>query len=391
MHLLKHCDIWFAEDDQALCNLEVSMPKLFPARATSMLACICFCALFSFPVFADVIIGNDARAIAMGGAGLAANNSTTLNPATLAERGMRFGIQWPSIYARMYGADLSDAISLLGDSSIDGDEAVKMARALGSTETEVSASVKAGLLLPKADLQVQATLHTHILPNESFKTWVAGGGNGTAPEDAEADVYAGGLTYLPSVGLGVYVPMNKDFGRLAIGVRVKPTTAYYSHFIIDSEALESGNARRAEEMGDADYLKQTSISADAGLLYRPAHMPKVRLALVVNNLIEPEEVTLDDNAPRDLYNLQLLPRSINVGAAYLDTRYTLAADFVDLTGAYGDMQLRLGSEFRIPGTNVSLRGGYNSSYGFAAGIGLGGFGIAVSKKSPLLLTHSIYF
>lgn len=360
-------------------------------RITIFLAILLF-SLISFPVSADVILGSDARAIAMGGAGIASGESAIMNPAALADNPFRFGVRWPTIDLRMDGAGLGDTIALFGISSIDSEKAVSLARELGTKDREMYASARFGVLLPLSDLQFEAAARTNIIPNDSFKTWAAGGGTGLPPADAQADIYAGGISALPSIGAGIKLPFVADkIGTVAIGVRARPTTVYYSHYIVDSATLISGQARPAEEMGGDEYRSETSLSADAGLIYRPAMLPKLRLAFVVNNIIEPKQITLDDLAPVDLYRQQLAPRSMSAGAAYVTNFITVAADMVDLTEVFGKTELRVGTELRLSGKKFALRGGYNSLSGYTAGLGIGDFGIAMSKESPLLLSQALHF
>ena len=258
--------------------------------------------------------------------------------------------------------------------------------------TNIYAAARVGVLLPLSDLQFEAAIRTNIIPNDSFKAWASAGGTGLPPADAQADIYAGGLTSLPSFGVGVKLPfIGGKIGSVAVGVRARPTKAYYSHYIVDSEALLTGNARPAAEMGMDDYRSETSLSADVGMIYKPAIMPNLRLALVVNNYIEPKKITLDELAPLDLYHQQLAPRSMSAGAAFVTKSITLAADMVDLTQVFGKTELRIGSEVRLSGSKLALRGGYNSLSGYTVGMGVGDFAIAMSKESPLLLSQAIHF
>lgn len=359
-----------------------------------ILPAMLFLTVCALPALADITLGGDARAVAMGGAGLASgdNQAVGMNPATLADTGMRFAIQWPSVDARMQGASYLDTLKLIGNPSLKPKDAIDYAIDLGSKDIRLDASATAGLLLPKMDLQVKAAIRTEIKPNDAFKAWAKSGGTGTAPTDASADVYAGGLATLPSLGVGFHLPVDADTtGKIAIGVRLKPTTAYYSHYVIDSDAITAHTPKLAAEMGGNDYLKQGSFSADLGIQYTPAKAPNAHFALVVNNLVEPQPIQLSSTAPNDLYARQLAPRSISAGAAIVNDRVTLAADLVDITGAYGTPQIRVGSELRLPGNLLAIRGGYNTATGFTAGIGIGGFGIAFSKSTPIMLSQSITF
>ncbi|MHB9130535.1 MAG: hypothetical protein ACYDBB_05510 [Armatimonadota bacterium] len=350
-------------------------------------------AVFCLPAYADTTLGAGARAAAMGGAGLAADDTpdaAVRNPALLANNGLGFGLVMPTITTQLNGAGYSDVFSLLARPSLGAADALDLAKHLGTQTTDFSASASTGVELFKADLLATATMRTEIVPNDAFKSW-ANGSSSTPALDARADVYTAGIVNLPSLGMGFHLPLGKQSGRVSVGMRIKPTQAYYSHYIIDSAAVIAGNgARPAEEMSGSDYLKQTSVSADLGLMYTPRSIPSARVALVVNNAIEPKAIALGPGAPDGATQRQLSPRSFSIGTALVQSRYTLAADLVDLTGAYGPKQLRLGAEWRLP-AGLALRGGYNTAAGVSAGIGLGSLGLAYSKNTPVMLTQSIAF
>jgi hypothetical protein len=352
--------------------------------AAGLLPALLFCLS---PARADITLGADARAVGMGGAGLASGLvDAGANPATLADTGPRFAIEMPTVNTRLDGMSYGDVLKLLGDPTLSAGDAFNLAKNLSDGTPRLEASVSAGLLLPQADLRAQATLRAEVQANDAYRILLGGG---AADPAAKADVYAGGLTVLPGIGMGMHLPVTAEKGALSVGVRLKPTRAYYSHYVIDGAALAAGAPQLAPEMGGRDYVSATSFSMDAGLLYTPAKLP-ARLALVVNNLIEPKAINFGANAPAGLANVQLAPRTLSLGAALENNNITLAADLVDVTGAVGKMQLRLGSEVRVAGA-LALRGGYNSATGFTAGLGLGGFGFAYSQRAPVMLSHSVTF
>lgn len=357
---------------------------------------LAWCALWvSAPVRADVVLGGDSRAAAMGGAGLASGEAQDayLNPAFLAESGMRFGIEMPHITTRLSGAGLGDAFDLLGSTKIGATEALDLVRELGDGPTRLDATARAGVQLPKMDLSVSAQLRTDIIPNEAFRSWVRAGARSDDVAhlaDARADLYAGGMAQLPSFAVGVHLPLPQERGKLAVGVRVKPTQAYYSHYVVDAAAITGGEARPADEMGGKEYLKAHSFSADLGVLYSPPRHPDLRFAAVATNLIEPKAIEFAVPTLDGMFSQQIAPRSYSVGAAFVRAQMTLAADLVDVTESYGDRQVRVGAELRLP-LGIALRGGYNSASGFTGGIGLGSFGIAVSKRTPIMLSESLTF
>ncbi|MHB9023351.1 MAG: conjugal transfer protein TraF [Armatimonadota bacterium] len=358
-------------------------------RRLLLLSC---CLALALPIMADITLGGNARSVAMGGAGLAADDSpaaATVNPAALASTGPRIGVQLPTVNAGTEGLGFSDAFNLLSKATVDPDQALDYALTLGEKLTNLSSTVDAGLLLPYSDVRMNAALRTEVRPNESFKQWLASGANGEVPADARADIRAGAVTTLPSVGVGFHLPFGQSLGRMAVGVRLKPTQTYYSHYVVDAASLQSNTAVPDPEMGGASYRKQSSVSADLGFLFTPRALPNARLGLVVNNALEPAAIRLPTQTDGVLTR-QIAPRTVSAGAAYVTDYLVLAADVVDITKAVGNPQLRLGAELR-GNTGVALRGGYGSDTGFTAGVGYGNLGIAFTQNTPIMLTQSITF
>ena len=345
----------------------------------------------ALPGQADVTMGANARDVAMGGAGLASGDAqgAANNPALLAESDTMFGILWPSVDVGTSGlAGWSDALSLISKAKIDTAEAFDLMQEFGSSQTALDVTANAGVALPRADLVGSVAVHTEITPNDEFAGWVDSGMTGDIPEDARADVYAGGLANLPSLGFGFYLPQPKSIpGTTALGFRVKWTQAYYSHYVYDDADPEG---RLADEMGTKESLKTSSPSADMGMMFTPKGNNNVRLALVVNNLIEPKAITFATPSERFGSKKQLAPRTLSLGTAWVDEDITLAADLVDLTSNSEGRQLRLGVEWRSP-TGIALRGGYNTKNGLTAGIGFGSLGLAYSADTPVMLSSSVSF
>ncbi|MHB9107656.1 MAG: hypothetical protein ACYDCO_11430 [Armatimonadota bacterium] len=361
-----------------------------PFRALPVAALIA-CLVASLPVVADITLGTSARSVAMGGAGIASGDAqgAGTNPAFLADSNAMLGIIWPSVSAGSNGAaGLLDAVKLITNAAVDSDEAWDMLKEAGEGTTTVEMSANAGLALPRADLLTSAAVHTEITPNADFSNWLKSGASGDLPATARADVYAGGTTSLPSLGIGFHLPALRSIpGKTAVGFRVKPSRMYYSHYVFDPE---HPRGTPAEEMGGKSYLASSSFSADAGIIFTPQKADKLHLALMVNNLVEPKAVRF--RAPSERFGLekQLAPLTVSVGSAWEDEKITLAVDLVDITGNAGESHVRAGCEYRLPG-GIAIRGGYNSRDGFTGGIGLGALGIAISKEAPVMISNSISF
>jgi len=345
------------------------------------------------PTRADVTIGGSARAVAMGGAGLAsgaAEGGTALNPALLAEATTQ-GIEWPTIDSHMNGQDYTDAFALLGSPRLHANTAFTFARDLGTQPDNMSASARMGLMLVQSELTADAALRVKILPNDAYQQWATAGG--VMPAGAQADVVGVGLSDLPSIGLGLYLPSSSpSAGALAIGLRLRRTQIYYSHYVVDAAALAAGRPSVGAEMLGRDSLRSTSFAADLGFTYTPPTSQHFRMAFVVNNLVQPEKLAIADPLPAFLPNgRQMAPRTFNLGTALVDQNVTFAADLCDLTNALGDgRQARIGLELITAG-GIALRGGYNSSFGLTYGLGWNGFGIAFTRQMPVLISQTMNF
>ncbi len=333
------------------------------------------CLLLTVPAAADLTFGSDARSVAMGGAGLASGDTAdaaVLNPAILADSGFRFGLQWPSFDARLDGASWTDVFRLIGKTDISPSDVLKL---IGdaSTPKQIFATGSLGVLLPYSDLLVSAQMKAQVNTRDSATP-------GGALSNLTPGVTTKALVTLPSIGIGVPLPIFSGTGRYRLGVRVNPVQAYYSHYIVNA-----GTPQLANEMANKQYLKANSISADAGLMWSPPVLSDLRVALVVNNLIEPKAIELGT------FKTDVAKRTFNLGSAFVTGMFTVAADLVDLTNAEGEKaQLRTGAELRLTRL-LALRGGYNTHDGFTAGVGLFGFNIAYSKNTPFFASQSIMF
>lgn len=359
-------------------------------RALSLIFVLAAVIAALVPAAATVTAGANARSVAMGGAGLASGDTQDAvnNPAFLADSPQSFGIIWPSLNANADGVGFSDALKLIGDAKVDAKKALDLLTESGSNASTVDLSASGGLALPRGDLVATAAVHTEVMPNSAFSTWVKDGQSGTPPEGAQADIYSGGLATLPSLGFGFYLPsMTSMPGRTAVGFRIKPEQVFYSHYVFDGT---SPTGRPADEMGGKSFLKSSGLAADMGLTFIPQNAPNVHLALVVNNVLQPKAIRFAAPSERFGASKQLAPRTISVGTAWVNENLTLAADLVDLTHKVDNSSLRLGAELRLP-SGIALRGGYNTLNGLTAGIGIGGFGVAYSGKTPVMISNYISF
>ncbi|MEI7832649.1 MAG: conjugal transfer protein TraF, partial [bacterium] len=288
---------------------------------------------------------------------------------------------------RVNGASQSDAQGLLGQYILDPTKAFNLALDLGKGDTDIITSVTAGIQLPQSNISGWASLDTKIVPNAAYQTWANSGGL-LFPflSGAQADVYAVGVASTP-VSVGMHLPGYG--GELSVGVRVKPTRAYYSHYIIDGTAVTNNEPTLAPEMGGNQYLVQDSLAADLGVLCSPPGMGSIRVAAVVNNIIQPQAIDFKSPSATGMLKQDVAPTTVSVGVALEDDHLTLAADLLDVTKQLGGSQLRLGAELR-PMHSLALRAGYTLD-GLSYGLGIGGFNIAITENDRLAFGQTVKF
>src|SRR5262249_50881913 len=156
--------------------------------------------------------------------------------------------------------------------------------------------------------------------------------------------------------------------RMEVGARVKLMRAVYTHYIVNStNIIDNTDATPAPELNGGSTLTQDGIGVDLGFLVHPRKYEGLSGALLITDVVEPDFVFhgTDRFGTPTKYDLQ--PRSFSVGSAYAKGKVVFAADVVDLSRAYGNVQGRLGAEYTSK--KLSLRAGYSSARGFTAGFG----------------------
>jgi hypothetical protein len=365
-----------------------------------VLAALCVGSVTAANAQTDITYGGDARAFAMGGAGVALiqqQNGLRINPATLAfERGL-YSFSFPTFALRsnnnislgrasqfiLQGQDLNVARDLALE-SFDGDG-------------EIGANASASIRFSTFEIGGFAVGKGRVQPNQAFVNWATTARNEAPPADVRSDVFAAGYYSLPTISGAIKIPerpLDKEKSRYnyAVGARLKYMQAVYAHYIVDQQALlNNGSVLRAAEMGGRDTLTKRGVGMDVGFMMQPKTLGRgVSAALVIANIVRPGFTFqgTDRNDNRTEYDI--LRTSITAGAGFETRSTTLAADLVDITQSVGKLQLRLGAEQRlIP--QVALRGGYSSATGFSYGVGLFGFDVAFGKNQPLEVVRTINF
>ena len=366
-------------------------------------------------------LGGDARAFAMGGAGIALTQPRgtggRANPASLAFERNEVVPTFPSVGVRSAGPAKTDAAStyLLGGAK--GKDALSIAAQYGSAKSDLGVSGYGALRFGKFEVSASAVGIAHVLPNENWAKWVNNGGKATTLDelgDARADIYAAGYYTLPAVAFAGTLP-NRHAGKngstqtMAFGLRVKEMRGVYSHRIADTTSLpqtngDEGNTQLAPEMHGQNTLTKTGIGADLGFLMRPAHGAGFSAAVVVSNFIKPSFVfPVEDSAGKKLGQFDIVQSTVTAGMGYeTKTGLTLAADLVNIGGKKATsgslidgmnnsgQQFRLGAEQRLFKT-LSLRGGYSAVSGATYGVGFFGLDVAFGKKVPLEVIKTLNF
>ncbi len=311
----------------------------------------------------DLTLGGDARAFAMGGAGVATNASsggaTRNNVASLAFDKGNVRVYMPNIGVRQKGAvKQSDGLDyLLGLGSLGG--AAKLIRQFGTTDSSFALNASAGLRVG----------HLEVLTNAVGSGRVTRKGTG-------AEVQIDGAYSLPSVGFASVLPGQKGRMKLAVGGRLKYANIVYSRLLVDA----AGNVTTAPELSGRETDTTQGVAADLGLMWKEDNDGPLSLGIAVSNFIKPR-----GGNPA----LGTLATTASLGAGYVKKGMTFAVDLVDITAVTGKAQVRTGAE--LMAGPLPLRAGYSSATGFTYGTRLLGLDVAFSKRAPLEIGRTIRF
>ena len=312
----------------------------------------------------DITVGGDARAFAMGGAGIATGASSggasRNNVASLAFDTGNFRVYAPNLGIRSQGSvsqqrgfDYLLGLGSLGD-------AAKLVRDYGNRSSDFALNASAGVRLGHIEILTNGVGVGSIRPNS----------NGS-----KTDVTLDGIYSFPSVGAATVLPGQKGRFLLAIGGRIKYANVVHSHLIVDS----SGNATPAPEMNGQTTDTRQGIAGDLGLLLKERNGGPLSVGFSLANAVKPK-------SPISGANFTTLA---SVGGGYTTKRIIFAADFVDLTQAAGKIQFRTGAEIKLG--LLPIRAGYSSATGFTYGTRILGVDVAASKRQPLEIGSSYRF
>jgi hypothetical protein len=345
--------------------------------------------------FGSVTIGGDARAFAMGGAGVATlGGPNRSNPASLAfDKGL-IKFYPPSIGLRTGGAldRAGRALDYLASQSSGGDTNTieKLARDYARSDSNLGLNGSIGLRFGHIEVQASSVALARLQPSDSLRQWASSGG--PLPDDLRADVLAAGIYSLPQIGAAVTLPDKNTERRynVAVGGRLKYLNAVYTHQVLTSQN-EEFKAENAVEMQGKDTLTKKGVGADIGVMFesRDQTIGRLSAGVVINNFLKPGLTIDGTDRFGNPVRYDLLARTISAGAGFQKGGLTAAADLVDITGAVGSAQLRAGAEQRFG--PIAVRGGYSSGTGFTYGFGIFGVDVAFGRRQPLELVKNIRF
>ncbi len=364
-------------------------------RRSAGAVCAVLCAASAAAARADVIFLGNSRAIGMGGAGLAiidgSGRNSLVNPASLALLDRKMHVSYPGIGFRASGIPLDKSFEHLFGNP-DKNDALDLARDFGKRGSEFGLSLNIGARFGHLDAQASGVAKVLVVPNASLQDWAqnANGNLSLLTGSERGDIFGAAIYALPTVGVAERVSPKGSPVQIEAGARVKLMRAVYSHYVVSADNIRNNTAAAsAPELNGGTTLTKDSVGVDFGLLVHPSQRQGLSGALVVTNLIAPAFQFDGTDANGGAFRYDLQPRTVALGSAWQGGKGLVAFDVVDITRSYGNVQARLGGEYRS--RNWAFRTGYHSARGFTAGIGFGRFDIAFGNRTPLEVTQTLRF
>lgn len=343
----------------------------------------------------DITFGGNARAFAMGGAGLAVvdelGRTSSANPASLALQSRSFRMGIPSLGLRASGIPIRQAWDHITGNP-DLNDAVGLARDFGQNTSQFGVSLGALVSYSHLTLGAEGVATAYIIPNEALRDWArnANGNLAALTGNERADLLGAAVYSLPSFAVAERVSPAMSPTRIDMGAKIKFARALYTHYLASADNIRNNTqGTPAPELAGGTSLSKEGLGVDVGFLMHPRDRQGLSAALVVANLVGPEFTFDGTNSAGAATRYTLQPRSAAVGLAYASGRILAALDGVDLTRAYGPAQARMGVEYTTRA--ISFRAGYASSCGLTAGIGWNYLQLAVGNKTPLEIIQTLRF
>jgi hypothetical protein len=346
----------------------------------------------------NLTVGGDARAQAMGGAGIATGGAGRANPGSLAfATGVGLGL--PSIGLRTGGAlnninKLSTVQTFISNNGTKekGDAAKKLAKEFAGSDSSVGFNTQLGLRFGPLEVSAGGVAQGKITPDAALRNW-ATTNNPNPPVGASADVAAVALYSLPSVGFGMQLPaktikmggLEKQM-KIGVGARVKYMNAAYTRYTATTIASDgTSQAVAGPELGGATYVSKKGLAADLGAVAKwdGSNGAHLTAGIVATNFIKP--ALTFNGAGGTTFDPQV--SRVSAGGSFEQKGLLIVGDIANLTG--GGSDLRFGAEKKLG--PLALRGGYSSKRGTTYGLGIFGIDIAFGKGQPLELVQTLRF
>ncbi len=340
----------------------------------------------------------DARANAMGGAGVASGDYLSAgfhNPALAAlDPDSAFGVLIPYIGAEARDPDeLIDGLDDVAD-AFDTNNAGEIERSLKAVQGDkayVNAGIGAAVGLPTSS--ISATLYTSGLIESAILTDIDPNDFGlTSNPNSNATIVAAGVGEL-----GVALASNLDVAgqRVAVGVtpKLQRITTYNYGISVDDYDIDNWDDSRYRE-------EENAFNLDVGAVWQSG---PYRVGLAGKNLISQDVDTVTSSVTGHRFTYELEPQ-FTLGSAFVSDFVTVAADldlnkkngFKGTTSVDDDTQFfRIGAEFDAFG-HAQLRTGYradledNVDNAFTLGLGLSPFGVANLDIAASIIDSNSY-
>lgn len=288
--------------------------------------------------------------------------------------------------------DLGDLFRIGNNGNNELEKTIENIRRFGDhTRTSVMLSSDIGYAVPGVAISAGISGDMRLLCNQDLVNWNTG--KSTDVTHAKADAIGMAVVSFPDITMGSMLPTK---GQLAVGGRLRVLNAIYTHYYADGNQLNFSYANRAVEMGKDDVLKSHGLGLDLGALYRTHELSPVSYAVLVLNAVEPgiefpvSPVWAENRNTVSSNSLRPMKRTVNLGTAYKRNRWLAAADVMDIFHNADLTELRVGTEYSIS-SKFAIRAGYATIGGYAFGLSMGGFGIAITESQPVSLSHQMKF
>ncbi|HLK17248.1 MAG TPA: hypothetical protein VKT78_20760 [Fimbriimonadaceae bacterium] len=374
------------------------------------IAVTCLAAAFVLPLAAtakaDVQFLGSAST-GMAGAGLALPlfwNTESANPALFSYSPKSFFFQVPDIQIFTRNISYSDLQSNFGNISgggLNSSNLATFAQTFGDNDKQFGIGADLGIGVNGFVFGASGAALVRTHPNASLQADVKSGKpiQNYNPNDS-LDGYGYGY-YSIDFAYGREIPYTKNAAdpRVAAGLRVRAMRSYYSHQFVTGNQIIAGStsATLSPEMGGNNTLSNNGVAADLGVHMAFGETKNYYAAAQIRNLIQPR-IGVAATLPQDQTTGVIGETTVNPFATMLDLGVgatpvkglNLALDGIDLGNRGNSQEMRAGVDYEFA-KFFSVQGGYSSRNGWAAGAGIFGFTVAVSRQIPISLSYAFRF